>query len=160
QSQGAGAAKDLAAIQRGKGAGGEAAKLLTMFYSYMSAFYQRQRTLARDYGTAFRTGNVQDFPGLLARPVMLYFLPALAAQLIAARGREDDEEWREWAAWQVGLGARRPIPVARDVAGGLASGFGYNFTPASGVGTSIVNAAKDIKRLVEGEETKRATRNV
>ncbi|EQB06233.1 hypothetical protein [Sphingobium baderi] len=160
QSQGSGAAKDLAAIQRGKGAAGEAGKLLTMFYSYMSAFYQRQRTLARDYGTAFRTGDVQDFPGLLARTVMLYFLPALAAELIAGRGPDDDEDWTQWVLETVGLAALGPIPLVRDVAGGLASGFGYNFTPASGVGNSLVNAAKDIKRLVEGEETKRATRNV
>jgi len=160
QSQGSGAAKDLAAIQRGKGAAGEAGKLLTMFYSYMSAFYQRQRTLARDYGTAFRTGSVQDFPGLLARTVMLYFIPALAAELIAGRGPDDDEDWTQWVLQTVGLAALGPIPVVRDVAGGLASGFGYNFTPASGVGNSVVNAAKDIKRLVEGEETKRATRNI
>ena len=160
QSQGAGAGKDLAAIQRGKGAAGEAGKLLTMFYSYMSAFYQRQRTLARDYGTAFRSGSVQDFPGLLARTVMLYFLPALASELVAGRPPEDDEDWTLWALEKIGLSALGPIPVVRDIAGGLASGFGYNFTPASGVGNSIVNAAKDIKRLVEGEETKRATRNI
>ena len=160
QSQGAGAAKDLAAIQRGKGAAGEAGKLLTMFYSYMSAFYQRQRTLARDYGTAFRTGNVKDFPGLLARTMLLYFFPALASELLAGRAPEDDEDWTLWALEKIGLSALGPIPVVRDVAGGLASGFGYNFTPASGVGKSVVNAAKDIKRLVEGEETKRATRDI
>lgn len=160
QSQGAGAAKDLAAIQRGKGAAGEAGKLLTMFYSYMSAFYQRQRTLARDYGTAFRTGNVKDFPALLARTMLLYFFPALASELLAGRAPEDDEDWTLWALEKIGLSALGPIPVVRDVVGGLASGFGYNFTPASAVGTSVVNAAKDIKRLVEGEETKRATRDI
>ena len=160
ESQGAGAAKDLAAIQRGKGAAGEAGKLLTMFYSYMSAYYQRQRTLARDYGTAFRTGSVQDFPGLLARTVMLYLIPTIASELIAGRGPGDDEDWTQWVLEKVGLAALGPIPVVRDVVGGIASGFGYTFTPAAGVGTSIVNAAKDIRRLVEGEETKRATRNV
>lgn len=160
ESQGAGAGKDLAAIQRGKGAAGEAGKLLTMFYSYMSAFYQRQRTLARDYGTAFRTRSAKDFPGLMARTMMLYVIPTIASELIAGRGPDDDEDWTQWVLEKVGLSALGPIPVVRDVAGGIASGFGYNFTPAAGVGTSIVNAAKDIKRLVEGEETKRATRNV
>jgi len=160
ESQGAGAAKDLAAIQRGKGAAGEAGKLLTMFYSYMSAFYQRQRTLNRDYGKAIRTGSVQDFPGLLARTAMLYLIPTIASELIAGRGPGDDDDWADWIMQKVGLAALGPIPVVRDVAGGIASGFGYNFTPAAGVGTSIVNATKDIKRLVDGEETKRATRNV
>ncbi|UXC93134.1 acetyltransferase [Sphingobium sp. RSMS] len=160
ESQGAGAAKDLAAIQRGKGAAGEAGKLLTMFYSYMSAYYQRQRTIARDYGTAFRTGSVKDFPGLLSRTVMLYLIPTIASELIAGRGPDDDEDWAWWAMQKVGLAALGPIPVVRDVAGGIASGFGYTFTPAAGVGTSIVNAAKDIGRLIEGEETKRATRDV
>jgi hypothetical protein len=159
QSQGSGAAKDLAAIQRGKGAAGEAGKLLTMFYSYMSAFYQRQRTLGRDYGAAFRTGSVKDFPGLLARTMMLYFFPALASELLAGRSPEDDEDWTLWTLEKVGLSALGPIPVVRDIAGGLASGFGYNFTPASGVGRSVVNTAKNIHRLIEGEETKRATRD-
>src|SRR3546814_8348248 len=63
QSQGAGAAKDLAAVQRGT----EFAKLAVMFYSYASAFYNRQATLARDIGGAVRGGDTKDFPRLLAR---------------------------------------------------------------------------------------------
>lgn len=159
QSQGAGAAKDLAAIQRGKGSSGEAYKLLTMFYSYMSAFYQRQRTLNRDYARAVRTRSVSDLPGLLARTMMLYFLPALASELLAGRAPEDDEDWTLWALEKVGLSALGPIPVVRDIAGGVMSPFGYSFTPASGLGRTAVATVRDIQRLVQGEETKRATRD-
>lgn len=47
-SQGSGSPKDLAAVVRGTGQWDQALKLMTQFYSYMSAFYQRQRTLERD----------------------------------------------------------------------------------------------------------------
>ncbi len=160
QSQGAGAAKDLASIQRGKGAAGEASKYLTMFYSYMSAFYQRQRTLNRDYGKAFKSGSIGDFPELLARTMWLYFFPALASELLAGRPPEDDEEWWAWALEKIGLSALGPIPLVRDIAGGVASGFGYTFTPASGLGRTAVNLWKDGAHIWEGEETKRATRDV
>lgn len=160
RSQGSGAAKDLAAIQRGKGNAGEAGKLLTMFYSYMSAFYQRQRTLGRDFNKAFRDGAVGDFPGLLARTMWLYFFPALVSELLAGRGPDDDEDWTEWMVSNIATAALGPIPVVRDIAGGVASGFGYNFTPASGIGRTAVNLWNDGKHIWEGEETKRATRNV
>ncbi|OAN56921.1 acetyltransferase [Sphingobium sp. TCM1] len=160
QSQGAGAAKDLAAIQRGKGSAGEALKLMTMFYSYMSAFYQRQRTLNRDYAQVIRTRSVGDFPALLARTMMLYFFPALASELLAGRAPDDDEDWTAWAFEKIAMSALGPLPVVRDIAGGIASPFGYNFTPASGLGRTAVATARDLKRLLEGEETKRATRNI
>ena len=159
KSQGSGSAKDLAAIQRGKGNAGEAAKLLTMYYSYMSAFYQRQRILGRDTATAIRERDAAMFPVLLARTVSLYFLPALAAELLAGRGPDDDEDWTEWMLRTVGLAALGPIPIIRDIAGGVASGFGYNFSPASGLGRAVTDVIKDGARIVQGEETKKATKH-
>lgn len=57
ESQGAGAAKDLAAIQRGSGPAGEMGKSLTMFYSFQFANYQRFLELAWDAGEAVRSRN-------------------------------------------------------------------------------------------------------
>lgn len=159
QSQGSGAAKDLAAIQRGKGKAGEAAKMLTFFYSYMSAFYQRQRTLGRDYGYAISNRRVKDMPDLLARTVALYILPAIASELIKNGAPDDDEDWGMWAAKLIALSALGPIPFIRDVAGALESGFDYQFSPAASVGTSFVRVAKDGERILAGEETKTATRD-
>jgi hypothetical protein len=115
--------------------------------------------LNRDFAQAVRARSVSDLPGLLARTMMLYFLPALASEMLAGRAPDDDEDWGEWAAWKVGLAALGPIPWVRDVASATVSPFGYSFTPASGVGESVVRVYKDMERLIEGEETKRATRN-
>lgn len=162
QSQGSGAAKDLAAIQSGRGPAGEALKLMTMFYSYMSAFYQRQRSLGRDT----RNGSVKDMPALLARAWWLIVVPPVLAELLAGRGPDEDEDEALWAFEKMMLALVGPIPLARDIAPiALARAkddptFGYKFTPVSGAGQSLINVVSDVSNVIEGEETKRATRNM
>jgi hypothetical protein len=160
-SQGAAGPKDLAAVQRGKGAWGEALKLMTMFYSYMSAFYQRQRRLGRDV----RRASAKDIPNLVARAWWLIVVPPLLAELLSGRGPDDDED-EAWWAFRAMLGqSLGPIPLVRDVvapAWDRAVGnpsFGYRFTPAQGGPEAFVRVAGDVGNIVEGEETKRATRN-
>ena len=165
QSQGAGAAKDLAAVQRGTGKAGEALKLTTMFYSYMSAMYQRQRVLAWDVSDAVRERRVRDFPALLARAWWLLIVPPLLAEFLAGRGPDDDEDEGEWALRNVLMGMAGTIPIARDIIKPLydkVSGrpsFGYNFTPIERGPELLASVAGDAKRVAEGEETTRATRN-
>ena len=162
QSQGSGAAKDLAAIQSGRGPAGEALKLMTMFYSYMSAFYQRQRSLGRDT----RNGSLKDMPALLARAWWLIVVPPVLAELLAGRGPDEDEDEALWAFEKMMLALVGPIPLARDIAPiALARAkddptFGYKFTPVSGAGQSLINVVSDVSNVIEGEETKRATRNM
>lgn len=161
QSQGSGAAKDLAAIQSGRGPAGEALKLLTMFYSYMSAFYQRLRSLGRDV----RNGSVKDMPALLARAWWLIVVPPVLAELLAGRGPGEDDDEALWAFEKMMLSLVGPIPLVRDIAPiALARAkddptFGYKFTPVSGAGQSLINVVSDASNIVQGEETKRATRN-
>jgi len=161
QSQGAGAAKDLAAVQSGRGTAGEAFKLLTQFYSFMSAFYQRQRTFGRDV----RNAKLNDAPALLARAWWLFIVPPVLAELLAGRGPDDDEDEALWAFEKIMLQVFGPIPIVRDVAPvALAKikdepTFGYKFTPVSGAMQSMINVSGDVSNIVEGEETKRATRN-
>ena len=163
QSQGAGAAKDLAAIQSGRGTFGEAGKLLTMFYSYMSAFYQRQRTFARDV----RAAKLSDAPGLIARAWWLFVVPPLLSELLAGRAPDDDddESWSEWALSSMVFQIFGPIPVLRDIGPPLWAevanrpSFGYRFTPAQGGVESVINVGSDLGKIARGEETKRATRN-
>lgn len=162
-SQGAGAAKDLAAVQRGRGPSGEAFKLLTMFYSYASGYYQRLRTLGRDV----RKANAADIPGLAARSFFLVIAPALLAELLAGRGPDDDEDetWAGWAFQKVALSVFNPIPILRDVMPPATAAaldkptFGYSFTPVAKMGETFVNIARDAGNVIEGEDTKRATRN-
>ena len=159
QSQGAGAAKDMARVQRGTGKMGEAWKLASMFYSYSSAYYQRQASFVNDTAAAVRERDLSAVPDLAARFLWLNIVPALASAWLSGNGPGDDEDEGAWALAQVLKGAFQGIPIARDIAGALESGFGYSFTPAEGFGRSVVNLAGDVERVAEGEETKRMTRN-
>ena len=152
QSQGAGAAKDLAAVQRSN----EWMRLATMFYSYQSAVYQRFRSLGRDV----RTAGVRDVPDLIARSFWLIVVPPLLSELLAGRGPDDDEDWGMWSFQKMLAGLFGPIPIARDVVNAAQSGFGYSFTPAARAFETGLNVKTDIGNLWEGDDTKRATRNV
>lgn len=161
KSQGSGAAKDLAAIMRGKGAAGEMMKAITPFYSFMSAYYQRQRTFARDTGRAFRKRDAAAIPGLVTRFLLLYVLPAIAAEWLAGRwpDGDDEESFTQWALQTMGLNALGPLPVVRDLANVAVKGFDSDVSSVDRFVSTASRTIKDVKRLAEGEDTKRATRN-
>jgi hypothetical protein len=170
QSQGAGGPKDLAAIQRGTGKHGEALKLMTMFYSYFSAQYQRQRTIARDaFGEDTR--KPRNMPRLAARAFFLIVLPTLLTEVLrgavgASAGPDDDEWWSQWLARKLLANSLGPIPLVRDVfepAWNKARGKGFagtSITPVQRALESFVGSAGDIGKLARGEETKHATKDV
>jgi hypothetical protein len=166
QSQGAGAAKDLAAVQRGTGKWGDLLKIATMFYSYMSALYQRQRTLGRDTAPAVREGNKAMTPQLLARAWWLLVVPPVLSQLLAGRGPDQDEDWGTWSFKQMLFNLLGPIPFARDliqpVWDGIAGNksFGAQISPMQRVYDTIDLTAKDIGRKVRGDDTKHMTKDV
>lgn len=166
ESQGSGAAKDLAKVQRGTGRSGAAMQLATMFYSFQSSQYQRFVTLGWDAGDAARAGQLpQRFPELLARSWWMIAVAPIAAALLAGRGPEDDETAAGWALEQSLFNAFGPLPFVRDagpVVYSRATGgdtFGYRFTPAQGAFEALDRVAADYQRVNQGKETKRATRN-
>lgn len=162
-SQGAGAAKDLAAIQRG----GEFMRLATMFYSYANTFYNRQRSIARDTGEAIASRRTSDFPALLARSWWLFAVspmwPLLVGATLGGGGPKEDEDWGLWALTNMFAGMFLGIPIVRDIAGSAASGFDYSFTPASRAIETAIKSGKDMKRLIDMDEdtepSKRAVKN-
>lgn len=166
QSQGAGGAKDLASVQRGRGASGAALKLLTQFYSYMSGFYQRQRTFGRDTGEAVRTRDMSKFPELLARSFWIFVAAPVMAELLSDRGPEEDEDAGMWTFQMMLFHMFGPIPIFRDFgpeaikAATDQKTYGYQFTPATSGIETAVNVARDVGNVVEGDDTKRMTRNV
>lgn len=170
QSQGAGGPKDLAAIQRGTGNMGEALKLFTMFYSYFSAQYQRQRTLARDI-TGDDTRRPRNMPKLAARAFFLLALPPMLVELLrgivgAPSGPDDEEWWAQWLMRKLLANALGPIPFARDVFEPAWNGivgnrvFNPSISPIQRAYDSVVKVGRDVGKLVEGDETKSATKDV
>lgn len=167
-SQGAGGAKDLAAIQRGTGKSGELLKAMTMFYSYFSAMYQRERTLARDV-LGRDTRRPRNVPRLMARAWWLLVVPPILTELIkmslGGGGPDDDEWWAQWTARKLIANAIGPIPLARDVfeptwsaaVGGKF--FNPSFTPMQRILDAIVNSGQDAGKIARGEETKKATKH-
>lgn len=165
-SQGAGSPKDLAAIQRGTGTGGAMLKMLTMFYSYMSTVYQRQRTLGRDVGAAVRDRDYRMTPRLLARSWWLLIVPPLLSDVLSGRGPDEEEEWGWYAIKKMLSQALGPIPVVRDIfepAWNKAAGnkaFDYQLSPIQAAGTSVVKVAEDAGRMVRGDEVKAPVKDV
>lgn len=160
-SQGAAGPKDLAAVATGQGRYGEAFKWLTMFYSYLSTVYSRQRNLGRDV----RRAGAKDLPALMARAWWLIVVPPLLAELLSGRGPDEDEDPAWWAFQKMLSQSLGAIPGVRDIAepalAGLTGGFsfGYRLSPVQAAGESVVKVSKDVGRIAEGDETTRATRN-
>lgn len=148
-TQGSGGAKDLAAITRGRN---EAAKLITMFYSYFSAYYNRQRTWGRAAKKAIENGTYSDFPSLLAQQVFLTVIPAVGAKLLVGDGPGDDESYAKWAARQIAMYPLSAVPIVRDAAGTFDKGFGYAFTPAGrAVDEATIQPIKLMGDMIDGE---------
>jgi len=138
-TQAAGGVKDLAAMQRGS----EPMKLLTIFYSYFSAMYNRLRTLGRDVWT-METG---DFPALLARALFLVIVPAVMGEMLVGRGPDDDDDWTAWVLTKVLVAPFMSVPVVRDIASGASSSYGYTLSPATHVGETMVRMFGEIGDL-------------
>lgn len=169
-SQGAGSPKDLAAISRGTGQYGKMLQLFTMFYSYFSATYQRERTLGRDVMGADRR-RPRSLPKLMARAWWLLVVPPLLTELLKAGltgngGPDDDEWWLQWTARKMLANALGPIPFVRDVfepTWNAAVGnkvFGYSMSPLQRIGDSAVAVGSDIHKVASGDETMHATKDV
>lgn len=169
-SQGAGAPKDMAAITRGTGKWGEALKLMTMFYSYFSAMYQRERTLGRDVlGSDQR--RPRNVPRLAARAFWLLIVPPLLTEVLKAGlgggdAPDDDEWWTQWVLRKLLANSIGPIPMARDVfepawnaaRGGQA--FTPAFSPVNRALSSFVDSARDVGKIARGDETTKATKHI
>ncbi|WP_068092747.1 N-acetyltransferase [Novosphingobium rosa] len=168
KTMGSAGAKDLAAIQRGTGKWGEVAKLFTMFYTQMSAQYQRQRTLYRD-----ATGQDVRQPRSLGRlAARAWWLIAIAPMWDAAikmalggHGPDDDEWWATFVFKHALANQLAPIPGLRDlfqptwnaVAGHKV--FNPSVTPLQKVYDSVINLGKDVGNVAHGKPTKQLTRH-
>jgi hypothetical protein len=144
-SQGAGGAKDLAAVQRHN----ELMKLLTMYYTPFNVLYQR----LRDVGRQTATEGVGYLPRAAARLLALVVLPAVLGDLLAGRGPEEDEDEVWWAVRKTLLYPFATIPVLRDFSGYIeaaiidATGEGVMRYQPSYKLSPVVGAIEKVARL-------------
>ena len=143
-TQGSGAAKDLAQVQR---EGNEVMKMLTMFYSYFSALYNRQRDLGR------KVGSEDSYRRSIERALFLIVIPAIMGEILAGRGpREDeDEEFPDWAAKTILIYPFMTVPLVRDVISSVESGYDYRFSPMVSAGEKMVRVATQTSDAIAGE---------
>lgn len=140
-TQGAGGAKDLSAVQRSN----DMMKLITMFYSYFNVLYNRMRDMGRD------VQSISDMPRFLARAFFTIAVPAVMGELIVGRGPDDDEDPAEWAIRKTLIYPMMSIPLLRDIASSVESGYDYRFTPMATGLEKISKLAVQTGKLADGE---------
>jgi len=148
-TQGAGAAKDLSSIMGNKN---EALQVYTMFYSYFNLYYNRLRTLGRDTRVMLRDGDYEDIPHLLARSLALVILPAVMADALVGKWKDEDETVAWWAFRKASLYPLMSVPIARDIAGSLDSGLAYQMSPLARFGELATKLAQDANKVAQGEQ--------
>ncbi len=141
-TQGAGGPKDLAAVQRNN----ELMKALTMFYSYFNVLYNRMRDMGRE------VQSITDMPRFLARAFFTVAIPAVLGDIIVGRGPDDEEDYPAWLARKVLLYPLMSIPLLRDVASSLDSGYDYKFSPLASGMEKLSKLAKATAKMVTDED--------
>lgn len=150
-TQAAGAAKDLAGIQRGH----ELQRLFTIFYSSMSTLYNQF------YATAAEFRQTKDVPRLVASLALLWFVPAVMEELLRghAPGGDDDDDDGSLLKWLIEKELFYPFQVVvgvRDIANGLerlaeTGRSDYSLSPVTRIGEAIVRTGKLARDAVSSE---------
>lgn len=146
-SQGAGGAKDLAAVQRNN----ELMKLMTMYYTPFAALYAR----LRDVGHHQAVQGIGYLPKAVARLIALVALPAVLGDMLAGRGPGDDEDEVWWSVRRMLMYPIAALPGIRDFSGLMEqklialSGEGeMNFAPSYNISPIVSAIGKAYKGLV------------
>ncbi|HEY9028275.1 MAG TPA: hypothetical protein VIP05_28540, partial [Burkholderiaceae bacterium] len=161
-AHGGGGAKDLAAIQRSKGA----MSLATMFYSFWNHMYNRQRDLMRGWQNlpgAVRQGTgTRDFARLLARSWWYFVVPQMihAALKSSPNDQKPDSagnkpgtlaHFLHHVAAEIAVGFVSGVPVLRDLAAAVESGRHYAISPLEQAGQSLVQTVDDAEKAAKGK---------
>ena len=150
-SQGSGATKDLARVQRGD----PLFRTLTMFYSYFNTLYNLGATriawLKKHHSPA-------DIMTAANSALLLWFLPAVLSELAAGRGPDDDEEWWKWGAKKEALYPFQSVVLLRDVTNAILDRYGYQMSPAETAPESVVKWFRAVNKAIEERDAKRAVK--
>jgi len=154
KTQSAGAAKDLASIQRGS----ETFKIFTMFYSQLSLQFNMMASAVQGYRLDKNMGR------LVGAAALLWFIPAVMEDVLRARLPDSDDDPEKWAAWFARNQALYPfntVVLVRDLANSLESYLEsgrkeFSGSPVFDVGQSIVGLASLVTKPATGEDVSRS----
>lgn len=142
QTQGVGAPKDLAGVQRGP----EVYKLFVMFYSFFSVLYNQFRK------TTNQLGFDKNFPRFVAHMALLWFIPSVVTELMVGRGPEDeDDDWINWLAKVELTYPFQTLILVRDVVNGM-DNFGYEPSAAFKAFETMARAAHATQQRAFGDK--------
>jgi hypothetical protein len=146
KTQGAGSAKDLSAVLATRGT----SRAVTMFMTFFNTLYNIQRRLGREAEWSL------DFTyKLVAGSLVVYVLPSILEGLMRLEGPDpddDEDSYLKWLAWKSAIFAGSTIPVVRDFVSGIGTAYGYDPTPLSGAGESVVKAWQDVQKILDDEK--------
>jgi len=142
-SQGSGATKDLASIQRG----GEMQRLLTMFYSYFNTLYN-VAALHADW--AKKHHSPAEVWLTFCAACNLWFIPAIVSEWVAGRSPDDDDDPWFWAVKQWCNYPLQTIVGLREVGNAVLGEYGYTLSPAEMAPKSLINFVTALKKAYQG----------
>lgn len=143
--QGAGGAKDLAAVAAKSDA---IMRVLTMFYSPFSALYGRLRNVGHD------VNGIGDVPGAAFRLFWVVTVAATLGELAAGHGPDDKNE-ESWLAWWLKSMAAYPflaVPMLRDAISAITTGYGYQFSPMAQALKVTADTVKTAEGAIAGDK--------
>lgn len=144
-SQGGTGAMDIAAIQRKDQ--GAAMRLLTMFYTPFSAYYNQNRDLIFEARQGSRT-----VASAAATMLAIAFFQGVVGDLLTGKGPDEDENTAAWMAKStLGFGVSG-FPVIRDTIGAALSGHAGSLSPAWQAINAGRQAAGAVTGLVTGDK--------
>lgn len=143
-TQGTGAAKDLAAVQRGH----EVFRLFTMFYTFFAVLFNQFMKAGQQFQ---RTKNV---PRLVASLFLLWFIPAALSDVLVGRGPDDPDEDDAWLKFFLERTLTYPfqtIVLLRDIVNGMGR-YGYSPSAAFDAFDSLARSSQAVGEAVFTEE--------
>ena len=143
--QGAGGAKDLAAVATRSS---DMLRLMTMFYTPFSALYGRLRSIGHD------VEGVGDLPNTMMRLVWTVVVASTIGELASGHlpDKDKDEEWLTWWLKNMAIYPFLSVPGVRDIASSVTSSYGYQFTPLAQVAKTTTDLLSTARKTAAGEK--------
>lgn len=144
----AGAAKDLAQVQRGD----EVRRLFTAFYSQLNIQFNVMQAAAQDFALT------KDISKITSAAIFLWFLPSILDDLIKGRGPDEDEDWLTWLMTKTATYPFQTMVIMRDFVNALERKFttgrraDYTMSPVIQGVESFINVVGAATKPFKGED--------